>query len=277
MNEATTAPVLIAVAPNGARHGKVDHPAVPISPRELAETAIACAEAGAAMIHLHVRDENGRHSLEPERYRLAIEATRQAVGDAMLIQVTSEAAGIYTPQQQMRLIEELAPDAVSLAVREVLADDESIDAAAGFLSFLDRHGTAIQYILYDSIDTRRYGRLVADGVIPAGPHLVLFVLGRYSDKEVTPKDLDSFLTEFDNSVPWMVCAFGRGALDVLAEAASRGGHVRIGFENGWLLPDGSVAVDNATLVRAMATRVRDLGRSVATMAEAGFAVTKRAI
>ena len=88
--------VLIAVAPNGARRSRKDHPALPVTPDEIAETAAACAQAGAAMIHLHIRDERGEHSLDPVRYRQAITAVRKRVGDNMLIQVSSEAAGRFT-------------------------------------------------------------------------------------------------------------------------------------------------------------------------------------
>ena len=83
-------PVFLAVAPNGARKTKADHPALPITPAELAATAAACAEAGAAMIHLHVRDADQRHSLDVEAYRAAIAAVRSAVGEDLVIQATSE-------------------------------------------------------------------------------------------------------------------------------------------------------------------------------------------
>ncbi|MGI9284212.1 MAG: 3-keto-5-aminohexanoate cleavage protein [Pseudomonadales bacterium] len=268
MNSPGGTPVFIAVAPNGARHGKSDHPGVPISPRELAETAVTCAEAGATMIHLHVRDEHGRHSLEPTHYRPAIREVRHAVGDAMLIQVTSEAAGIYTPQQQIRLIEALVPDGVSLAIREIFANAADSDAAARFLESLRQQRTLLQFILYDREDVQRYQQLIANGVIPDNQHNVLYVLGRYSNAGSTPEDLHTFIAEFNNAAPWMACAFGRQAVNVLTEAASSGGHVRIGFENGWFLPDGSVASDNAALVRTMAARVRESGHRVANVADA---------
>lgn len=266
------APVLIAVAPNGARCGKNDHPRVPISPSELAATALSCAEAGAAMIHLHVRDGHGGHSLEPAHYRPAIHAIRQAVGDAMLIQVTSEAAGIYTLQEQISLLEALAPDAVSLAIREIFADGADADAAKHFLASLQQQRTLVQYILYDCADVRRYRQLLANGAIPATRHHVLFVLGRYtnaySTSSPTVQDLHDFMAVLDNAAPWMVCAFGRQTFDVLTKAAACGGQVRIGFENGWFLPDGSVAIDNAALVRTMAARIRESGGQVATVADA---------
>ena len=81
---------MIAVAPNGARKQKADHPALPLSSAELAETAMQCRDAGACMIHLHVRDARGRHSLDTDAYRQAITAVRDAVGPDMIIQITTE-------------------------------------------------------------------------------------------------------------------------------------------------------------------------------------------
>lgn len=227
---------------------------------------MSCADAGAAMIHLHVRDKNGKHSLEPADYRPAIREIRQAVGDAMLIQVTSESAGVYTPDDQIRLIGELAPVGVSVSIREIFAD--AVDAAARFLGSLWEHGALVQYILYDPDDVRRYRQLVESGVIPGCRHLVLLVLGRYANVDAAPVSFQDYVTELDSSTPWMACAFGRHSFSVLTEALSCGGHIRIGFENGWYLPDGSVASDNASLVRTMATRVRDVGRRVANVSEA---------
>lgn len=261
-----TRTVFIAVAPNGARHTKESHSGIPISPRELADTAVSCAEAGAAMIHLHVRDKNGRHSLEPDHYRPAMREIRQAVGDEMLIQVTSEAADVYTSDDQMRLIGELAPAGVSVAIREIFADDE--DAAARFLDVLSQHGALVQYILYDCADVRRFRKLVDSGVIPGQRHSVLLVHGRFAN--VGEEDLQTYEAELDSETSWMACAFGPDSFDLLANAASRGGHIRIGFENGWYLPDGSVAANNASLVKAIATRVRDSGYRVANVKEANL-------
>lgn len=88
-----TAPVVIAVAPNGARKTRADHPRLPLTPDELAQCAAHCLDAGAAMLHLHVRDAQGRHSLEPADYRAAIDAIRARAGDELIVQVTSEGGG----------------------------------------------------------------------------------------------------------------------------------------------------------------------------------------
>ncbi|MEM9899657.1 MAG: 3-keto-5-aminohexanoate cleavage protein, partial [Pseudomonadota bacterium] len=94
----------IAVAPNGGRRTHTDHPALPTTPQALAETARACLDAGASMMHIHVRDKQERHLLDVEAYRSAIDAITSACGDRLVLQITTEALGKYTPDVQRALV-----------------------------------------------------------------------------------------------------------------------------------------------------------------------------
>jgi uncharacterized protein (DUF849 family) len=102
-------PAVICVAPNGARRTPADHAALPVTPSQIAREANACAEAGASVIHLHVRDDAGRHSLDAQRYRDAMGAIRQAVGERLLVQATTEAVGIYTRSSRWRCCASCGP------------------------------------------------------------------------------------------------------------------------------------------------------------------------
>jgi 3-keto-5-aminohexanoate cleavage enzyme len=265
----------IAVAPNGARKTARDHPALPISPRELAECAAACRDAGASMLHLHVRDGAGRHSLAPADYRPAIEAVRSAVGRSLVLQLTSEAVGIYAPAEQRAMIRELRPEAVSLGLREMLPEGggESGEEreAASFLAWAHREHIVVQLILYDADDVRRYAELRRRAVIPEGRHWVLFVLGRYTPgQRSTLADLLPFVAAWQAAgaisaaVPWAICAFGPREIECGLGAAALGGHLRVGFENNVRLPDGRIARDNAELVACAADLARHLGHKIAT-------------
>lgn len=255
---------MIAVAPNGARKTAADHPALPITPAELARTAAACREAGASMIHLHVRDRDGRHTLDVSAYRDAIAAVREAVGETMVIQATSESVGLYRPEQQMAMVRDLRPEAVSLAIREILPDAAAEPEAAAFLDWLHKEGILPQYILYADADLQRFEDLVARGIVPGDRHLLLFVLGRYSkDQQSMPADLLPFLAANEQGRAWTICAFGRSEAACALGAATLGGHVRVGFENNLLLPDGSLAPDNAALVAGIAAGAALIGRPLA--------------
>lgn len=261
----TWEPLVLAVAPNGARKSKADHPALPIEPDEVAEVARTCAAAGASMIHLHVRDAEGQHSLDVGRYQAATEAVRAAVGSDLVVQITTEAVGRYDPAEQMDCVRRLQPEAASFALRELIPDAESEAEAARFFSWVNETGIQAQFILYDADDLRRFRALRARGILPAGPQFLLFVLGRYAaGQRSEPSDLLPFLAAHDQNDPWAVCAFGPKEAAAAVAAAALGGHARIGFENNLLLPDGSVAADNAALVAWVAETVARLNRPLAT-------------
>ena len=278
------APLIITVAPNGARKTKQDHPALPITPDELAETAVDCVAAGAAMIHLHVREEDGSHSLSPARYRPAIEAIRSRLGDNILIQVTTEAAGRYQPAAQMAAIRDVKPEAVSIALREIMPEGGDAEAGRAFLADLHAAGTLVQYILYSADDLRRFDGLRQAGAIPQVRPSLLYVLGRYSaDMTSAPSDLLPFLAaasecsaadgERLHTPIWALCAFGPLEAACGLTAAGLGGHVRVGFENNMRLADGRIAPDNAALVRQVAQAAGMMGRQLADAAEARVLMT----
>lgn len=263
------APLVITVAPNGAYKTPGDHPAVPVTPAALAAEARACLDAGAAMMHMHVRRPDGRHSLDVEDYRVALAAVRQAVGDALLVQVTSEAAGVYRAAEQMAMVRELRPEAVSIGLREIAVPEVPEHELAGFLQWLAAERVMTQIILYDVADLQRLQALRARGLMPAGAWSVLFVLGRYTAGQTSsPRDLLPFLQAFDQALPWAMCAFGREEHACAIAAAAMGGHVRVGFENNLKLRDGTTAPGNAALVAQAAEGGRVLGRPLANAAQA---------
>lgn len=259
-------PAILAVAPNGARKLKADHPAIPLGADELGACAAACRDAGAALIHLHVREPgSGRHSLDPDLYRAAIRAVRREAGDDLIVQATSEAAGIYDRHGQMAAMRALRPEACSLAIREIVPDAEAETDAAAFLAELYGAGTLLQYILYSDADLHRFHDLKARGIVPGDRHFVLFVLGRYTAGQVSaPVDLLPFLHDWsDTDGAFAVCAFGAAEAACALTALALNGHARLGFENNMLLADGSSAADNAALVRQTAAAAAIMGRSIA--------------
>ena len=261
-------PLLLMVAPNGARRTKADHPALPLSPAELAREVGACREAGATLLHLHVRDGQGRHSLGPELYGAAIAAVRREVGDGMVVQVTTEAVGVYAPEQQMATVRALRPEAVSLALRELIPDPAEPGPAADFLRWLRRERIAPHFILYTPEEVAAFQDLRRRGVIPQACPFLLFVLGRYVDPvEVRPRDLLPFLAVHGDgdAAPWSVCAFGPAEAACALAAAALGGHVRVGFENNLHLSDGRLAPNNAALADQIRRGADLLGRPLATI------------
>lgn len=260
-----TVPFIVMSAPNGARRGKDDHQSLPITPDEIAACAESVADAGASIMHFHVRDEQGGHSLDPDRYRAATRAVRDCVGDRLIMQITTEACGLYTAEQQMAVVRELEPEAVSLALRELCPNATSETVAAEFFSWLKAQDVMAQYILYGPEDVLRFEDLRRRGIIQDDWPFVLLVLGRYSDSLTGDPDLLGRYAEgLQKDVTWMVCCFGQTENIAVAEAARLNGHARVGFENNLMLPDATTAPDNAALVKIAAQSGSDAGRHIAS-------------
>lgn len=246
----------LMVAPNGARLTRADHPALPITPAQLAETARACADAGATALHLHVRDGAGQHSLDATHYAEAITAI--AALTPLPVQITTEAAGVFDVATQIACLRDAPARDASVALREV-ERDPALQVKA--YRTAEEAGKDVQHILYNAADVAELIRLMEARVITAGSRRALFVLGRYSaDQQSTPKDLQPFLSAM-GTVPlsWSVCAFGRREHDCLMAALELGGQVRLGFENNRHAPDGTPYADNAASVAAFVARARAAG------------------
>jgi 3-keto-5-aminohexanoate cleavage enzyme len=240
---------MVIAAPNGARRMQADHPALPVTANELADCAATLPDLGVSVLHLHVRDREGRHTLDPDAYREAMRRIGARTGDALIVQVTTEAIGRYSADEQMAVVRELRPEAVSLALRELCPDNASETAAAAFFAWLVTERIWPQYILHSAADLEHFEALRRRGLFADDQPSCLLVLGRYRDQQRgEPAELDALLSSLDPGVSWSVCCFGPREHDAALTALDRGGHVRIGFENNLLLADGSLAADNAALV-----------------------------
>ncbi|GAB4186319.1 MAG: 3-keto-5-aminohexanoate cleavage protein [Thalassobaculales bacterium] len=262
-------PVTLASAPNGGRRTPADHPAIPVTAADLARTAAAVVEAGAAMMHVHVRKPDASHTLDPDAYRDAFAAIRGAVGDRLVLQMTSEALGVYRPAEQIAAVQAVRPEFASAAVRELAPTAAEEPAFAAFLAWAAANRVAIQFIVYDAADCARLDSLHRRGLIPWSRIAVLFVLGRYSPgQRSSPADLIAFLPHAGPPVAdWMVCAFGPDEGACAVAAGALGGGARVGFENNLHLVDGRLAPDNAALIAQAAAALASFGRRPMTAAE----------
>jgi len=246
------------VALNGARRTKSDHPALPMSVSEIVREASLCVEAGADGLHLHVRDDKGKHSLDLGLYQEALTELQTAL-PSLKIQITTEAVGQYSPQEQRRVVEVLKPSLVSISIAEMLADSNAGEIHA-FYQSCQTEGIGVQHILYSAEDAKSLAGLVDRAQLVVPGLQLLFVLGRYTDGQQShPAMLDEFLPSlslFDGQpteLDWGLCAFGQGESACLKAGWDAGGKLRVGFENSLWNDDGSVAANNAERVAEIVT------------------------
>ncbi len=250
----------IMVALNGATRGKHDHPNLPITKEEICAEAVQCLEAGAHALHLHVRDENGQHVLDADLYKETLSALGDVVGPNLLIQITTEAVGKYTPQEQCQVVYDVRPQAVSVAVRELIPDAMHEKEAEDLFYWMAAEHVEPQYIMYHPDDLNQFWDLQDRGVIPRFHNSVLFVLGDKKTKDnAHPSQLKNYLDLGLEDLDWWVCAFGEKEADCALEAFKNGGHARIGFENNLYLPGGKLAQNNAELVKNLKNMMKEQG------------------
>jgi 3-keto-5-aminohexanoate cleavage enzyme len=263
----------IMVAPNGARKTKRDHPRIPILAEEIAQEAAACAVAGAQALHLHVRDDLGEHSLDPTRYLTAMAAVRKVAGEELILQITTESVGRFAPSEQIEVVQAVCPEAVSIAVKELVPDYASETSAAGLYLWAFRNGIAVQHIIYSVKEFAHLLDLIERKIVPGVRHSIIFPLGRYEkNQESDPTELVPLVNMVrDNGgssrFDWSVCAFGASETEALVTAAALGGHCRIGFENSFLNADGSTAKGNAERIVDLKKALYANRRSWASRAE----------
>lgn len=236
------------VAPNGARRDRSDHSSLPVTTEQIVETAAACFAAGANALHLHVRDGQGGHSLDAGHYNETLAELAGAV-PALRVQITTEAAGVFDVASQLACLRGVNPEWASISVREIARDPALAPKVYGVCA---DQGTKVQHILYDVDDVALLKAWQTEGIVQEGQSSVLFVLGRYSEGQVSdPADLRPFRDAMPDTNDWMICAFGPQEHACLLAAAHDGGSLRVGFENSLTDSNGNTYLDNAASVAAL--------------------------
>lgn len=264
-NQSANKPLLIAVAPNGARLSHQDHPKVPMSPAEMEQCALACQQAGAAMLHMHARDKRGLHTLDPAINQQYLDRVQATLGSELIIQLSTECIGLFSPEQQMHLLRSCRPEAASIALRELIPDQDREPAARELFAELTEYQTICQLIIYCRDDLLQYYRLLNRGFFSDTLHHLLFVIGR--QQAASEVEMIELLANLQQPIPWSLCAFGPLEYRLTAAAMALNGDIRVGFENNLMTADGQQASSNASLVAQAATLAKLVGRPLLTAAQ----------
>ncbi len=265
-------PCIITAAIVGAETTRDQNPHLPISPEEIGEEARRCAEAGASVIHLHVRDEHGRASQEAARFRAAIRAIR-ARTDVIVQTSTGGAVGMSVDERcgPLTLEGADAPEMATLNVGTINFGDDIFANPAPQTDDVARRIRAARLTpeieIYDAGHLDIAADLVKRGLVDTPLHFQ-FVLGVRGALSATARNLDFLIGGVPRGSTWGVAGIGRHQLPLADLAVIRGGNVRVGLEDNIYLDKGVLAEGSAPLVQRAAALVRARGRSVATVGEA---------
>ena len=261
---APRAPMMLMVAPNGARNKKHDNPATPISPKEIAEDVIQCAGAGASIAHIHARQPDGEPTQSIEVFREIVDRIRER--SDIVLQISLGTLG-FTVEQALEPID-LRPEMVSLPLDAYQRDDAvAHDGVRQMAVGIREKGIRPELSVYDDAMLNGALDLIRQGIIVMPAFFGLVIRDPESMKAGAAR-LMSLSDALPPGSEWWVLRGGRFGLELRSLAISLGGHVRIGFEDSVLDFDMSrQAPSNAYLVERIANLCTTLGRRVATPAE----------
>jgi uncharacterized protein (DUF849 family) len=245
---------LITLAPTGAETAKADAPALPVTLDELLTTAKDAEAAGAAMIHVHVRDDAGRPTLELGRLTDTVGALREAT--SMIVQLSTGGAVTDSYEDRLRVLE-AAPDSCSLTCGTVNFGDDVFLNAWPFMAELYQRTQALgivpEFELFDLGHVASLHRLLDRYGPPygGGVHCDL-VMGVPGGMPGTTAALVAAVQALPPGATWSATGVGRTALPVALAALSAGGHLRVGMEDTLTFARGRPVRGNAELVERAA-------------------------
>jgi uncharacterized protein (DUF849 family) len=266
-----TQPCIISVAITGSLPRKKDNPAVPISANEQVESTHAAYEAGATLVHLHVRNDDESPTSAPERFAQVLDGIRRHCPEIVTQVSTGGRSGAGQERGGML---HLRPDMASLATGSVNFPTRVYDNSPQLVDWLaaemESFGVKPEVEAFDLSMIFQAAAMAADGRLPNPPH-VQFVMGV---KNAMPVDRDVFefyvktLRRLSPEATWTGAGIGRDQLTLVKWSMELGGHCRTGLEDNVRLDKSTLAPSNAALVKQVAALCPEYGRHVATPKEA---------
>ena len=249
---------LLTIAPTGAETAKSDAPALPVTIDELAATAKACQAAGAAVIHVHLRDDDAQPTLDLGRAREALAAIREATD--LVVQFSSGGAVTDTEEDRLGVLD-CGPDGASLTCGTV---NFGTDVFVNRWEFIERLYLAMrerkivpEFELFDLGHVSTMRRLLDKHGEPYGGHVHCdLVMGVPGGMPGTTAALAACVAALPEGATFSATGVGRTTLPVMLAALSAGGHVRVGMEDTLTFAPGRPVRDNAELVERAAELAR---------------------
>jgi uncharacterized protein (DUF849 family) len=264
-------PVIITVAITGAVPRKKDNPAVPVTPPEQIESTHEAFEAGASLVHIHVRNDDESPGSDPEKFARIQEGVRKHC-PGMIVQFSTGGRGRDQAQRGAMLY--LKPDMASLATGSVNFPtniyENAPDFVEGLATTMKEHGIKPEVEVFDLAMLYNAANLVKKGLLDENAH-VQFVMGIPNAMPARRSIFDFLRKELAEVLPkatWVAAGTARFQWEVNQWCLEAGGHCRTGLEDNLKIEANRLAASNAELVKKIADNCDRYGRRPATPAEA---------
>ena len=277
-------PAIVVCSISGAVASREQCPAIPYTPEEYAAEAKRAVDEGASMIHIHARTPEGVPSFEVEDFRAITEAINAAVDD-VIVNYSTGAIGVPI-EKRIEYLRELRPDVAALNMSSMnyakyshrrkefvfkAVFENSFDTIVEFLAVMNELDIRPEHECFDSGHVANLDPLIDMGLL-SEPLQIDCVMGVTGGIRPTPRNLAHMADQIPGGAEgrnnWGVIGISRDQWRLVASAAALGGNVRVGLEDNFYLPDGEMARSNGDLIARARRIVEDVGRRVATVAEA---------
>lgn len=259
--------VIITAALTGAVTTKKNNKNLPTQPKEICESALACYEAGAAVVHIHVRDDDDQASMRFDKFEEAVTLIRES-GCPVVINLTSSGGQGFSWEERIKPFKELKPEMASFDagtmnwLNSVVFMNEP-----GFLELCGKEMIAanvkpeIEVFDMGMLNTAKY--YLKKGILQAPAHFCL-CMGAPGGMEATTENLVYLVNHLPEDSTWSTFGIGRGANEIMMAALAMGGNIRVGLEDNVYYNSGVLADSNEQFVGRVARLAREIGREVAT-------------
>ncbi|MBP3349728.1 MAG: 3-keto-5-aminohexanoate cleavage protein [Bacteroidaceae bacterium] len=262
--------LIITAAICGAEVTKEQNPAVPYTVEEIVREAKSAVDAGAAIVHLHVREDDGTPTQSKARFKECIDAIYEVCPDVIIIPSTGGAVGMSAEERLQPT--ELFPEMATLDCGTCNFGDDvfenTMPMMRDFGKRMIENNIKPEYECFEMGHLDTVLKMAQKGQVPGAPMQFNFVLGVPGCTPATVQNLAWLVNSIPAGSTWTATGIGRHAFTLAAHAIAMGGNVRVGFEDNLNLEKGVPAKSNGELVAKVVRIAKELGREIATSAEA---------
>ena len=262
--------LIITAAICGAEVTKEQNPAVPYTVEEIVREAKSAVDAGAAIVHLHVREDDGTPTQSKARFKECIDAIYKVCPDVIIIPSTGGAVGM-TAEERLQPTE-LFPEMATLDCGTCNFGDDVFENTMPMMRDFGKrmleNNIKPEYECFEMGHLDTVLNMAKKGQVPGAPMQFNFVLGVPGCTPATVQNLCWLVNAIPAGSTWTATGIGRHAFALAAPAIVMGGNVRVGFEDNLYLERGVLAKSNGELVAKVVRLAKELGRELATSEEA---------
>lgn len=265
--------LIITAAICGAEVTKENNPNIPYTVKEIGKEAELAYQAGASIIHLHVREDNGTPTQNAKRFKECIEEIKKKCPEVLIMPSTGGAVGMTNEERLQPIYLEPPPEIATLdcgTMNWIGGDEIFVNTENTIIYFaeeMNKRGIKYELECFDKGMVDMALRLNSKGFIKDPMHFN-FMLGVKGGISATPRDLLFLINSIPNNSTYCVGGIGRYEFPMITMSIIMGGHVRVGFEDNIYLSKGELAKSNGDLIRKVVRISKELGRDIANPNEA---------